>query len=1205
MTPSRRKQRTTLSDLLADDVRDYFRREGVSDRTPQHPSRPKNRRRNGQSQSVTHSSRESSELQSNLLPSSFTLSTPSSLGSLRAEWSKASQTQSANNDPSRNIFTDKLQHVDGGTKLQPKSAHPRQEDEEFISHRESKQRRSSQFVEIDDDKNHNRRESLTRLHRRHGSGSGSFQSRGSVSSRGKVLSAADAEFLRRYAEEKERANLRMQAALPTWGTSRMINATAKNLDIVDSLSIASRSRPYQSLVSSSRPPTVAGSHRPGLASIGNDDWEEDDRIERKEKRKLEKKKSREWERHRRKTSSMGGDSSVGTDPSIVLHHQQYQQQMQPELYHRHQYPPNNGYYENQNGSVRSMSQSSAPYGNYGISPGNGSSTMCYSTSSSQSKPAHLRWDSFPNKGGDSDSAGTFVRIESNGNGSIRPVQGDISQKTKTHIRPLSYLSASSSDGGKSGQVNFDSENKRNNTVDSGIFGKDTSETNSSCAMTPSPQSSSMGGGGLSRFSYMSRTDGSSLVGSSIMESLSRGSEHFHANGSSYRNRQYERFGHHGRDDEESSDESSSGDSSDTSYTSDSYDGDNSSDTVSENASKSLEGSKSRRGKTWERVNFRGNNKKKVLFSSQVDVESGESKENERLIDGKVSNYSSVGISGWKSSRRNHKRFPKRRLGSPGTAPLRLDDAMDLLWEKIESNFLKLELFISNMPSLVGSLALAWVSLGVDWFKWYEETFDVCHPTDYHSAACTFPEFPGCFHCDDSYLSYRLVLHFHYLCSTISFILASFLIGKIIIAFPVVRDELANPTTAAPLGLLCMALEKCFGGNLGWIGLSITFLASAAQTAVAVWFIFISVVYKTLPEPSWFPNTTGIGLAAAKVFLYWTIGGYCLGIFSIIAFFIFYFVALYRIHANEKITAIVCWVQLSGPAVILYGFTIFGQPGSDEDEMALMIPENKEHFFRLHRKYYMPIIHLFFACCMISMCSALYCLKTRWKSFREKEFSPAHVGFCAPLISHTNAMQAYRSSLNKFSLMPSDHIFKNALYRYWTLSLIAGTILTLSLSWKFFKHLPVWCEIDVEDDEIPPEPDNTEITRLLQKGEARDAMNQDYVSAAVLQANESGALVRVLRDGKMKYVRSRRMPSMGFDLVMNTSELMSERERLLSSVKYAADPDTMNTRGSSFDENMSSSFIHDPNAIRASSRRNRMNFLSFDAATMMRGDLHHR
>jgi len=60
------------------------------------------------------------------------------------------------------------------------------------------------------------------------------------------------------------------------------------------------------------------------------------------------------------------------------------------------------------------------------------------------------------------------------------------------------------------------------------------------------------------------------------------------------------------------------------------------------------------------------------------------------------------------------------------------------------------------------------------------------------------------------------------------------LGKILIAFPVVRDELANPTTAAPLGLLCMALEKVFGGNLGSIGMGVTFFASALHTVVACW-----------------------------------------------------------------------------------------------------------------------------------------------------------------------------------------------------------------------------------------------------------------------------------------------------------------------------------------------------------------------------------
>lgn len=68
----------------------------------------------------------------------------------------------------------------------------------------------------------------------------------------------------------------------------------------------------------------------------------------------------------------------------------------------------------------------------------------------------------------------------------------------------------------------------------------------------------------------------------------------------------------------------------------------------------------------------------------------------------------------------------------------------------------------------------------------------------------------------------------------AFILASFLVGKIMIAFPVVRDELANPTTAAPLGLLCMAFEKVFAGNFGMVGRVITYAASGLHMAVAGW-----------------------------------------------------------------------------------------------------------------------------------------------------------------------------------------------------------------------------------------------------------------------------------------------------------------------------------------------------------------------------------
>ena len=150
---------------------------------------------------------------------------------------------------------------------------------------------------------------------------------------------------------------------------------------------------------------------------------------------------------------------------------------------------------------------------------------------------------------------------------------------------------------------------------------------------------------------------------------------------------------------------------------------------------------------------------------------------------------------------------------------------------------------------------------------------------------------------------------------------------------------------------------------------------------------------------------------------------------------FYVVSLYRIHTNDKISAPVCWVQLSGPAMVLYGFTIFSQPGSDVGNSALMLKENYDHFYYIHRKYYMPVLHVMFAFCMVSMVSSLYLLRIKWKSFRMKEFSPAHVSFCAPMVAHCNAMQAYRSSLQKFSTSPRGTTFEVSIEEHLILSIV--------------------------------------------------------------------------------------------------------------------------------------------------------------------------
>jgi hypothetical protein len=50
-----------------------------------------------------------------------------------------------------------------------------------------------------------------------------------------------------------------------------------------------------------------------------------------------------------------------------------------------------------------------------------------------------------------------------------------------------------------------------------------------------------------------------------------------------------------------------------------------------------------------------------------------------------------------------------------------------------------EAFIANLPLTIGGVALAFANLGVDWFKFAEETMDSCMPVHFHSAQCTFPE----------------------------------------------------------------------------------------------------------------------------------------------------------------------------------------------------------------------------------------------------------------------------------------------------------------------------------------------------------------------------------------------------------------------------------------------------------------------------------
>ena len=737
MSPTKQKGHTTLSDLLADDVRDYFVREGVESETPS----PHRRRSAAVSRKkkVQNSKRMNQSAAAILSPN--TTSSESPISPLRAGWANANNNND-DNDPS-DILPSSKNELGNSAQMQNCLGDNNNKETQNYHHQSNlhQQQQSNmqgQFHGQNTAERHSavnysssnsasytssvnsRPNNLQQEHRRHSSGSGSFHShhsRGSASSRGRHVSAVDAEFLRRYTEEKERTNRRMSAAQP-WASHNNPDAIAP----ADPIGANVDKQTYHSITQSSRPPTVTGSHRPGLPSIDNDDWEENDRIEQRDKRKQDRRLSRKLERHRRMDS--GAPSSTGTSSpksrsgrrtnshgggiirsasghtlgshgeSSVVYHGQPLYDMSRSM---------------TNGSIMSN-------GSIGLTPGTNTS-MSYSADSTLhglAQPPDLPFNNNHQRG---NSMGSFVRqLGSDQQRQSYPQQAETTRNSTTrHVRPLSYLSASSDSGdGKSG-----GEPSREGSYP--VIKEDatlSSPPSHLLGMGPSPHSSSSGTynryplipGDLSnRFSSTDRSSdfNSSLFGSAIMDStVSDSSRLSRVNDNNYQ-RKY--------DDESSSDGSYDSDS-ESSYTSDSYDGDSSSHSQSSSE-----------------YQYR---QQRNMRMSRKDIEQGKQfNERDKLFANRNggSNYSSIETTKARNKKNRYKPTPeKSRLSGPNGVPLRLDDAIDVLFGKLNSVFIVLELLISNMPSMVGSLALAWASMGVDWFKWYEETFSACHPAHYHS-----------------------------------------------------------------------------------------------------------------------------------------------------------------------------------------------------------------------------------------------------------------------------------------------------------------------------------------------------------------------------------------------------------------------------------------------------------------------------------------
>ena len=206
-------------------------------------------------------------------------------------------------------------------------------------------------------------------------------------------------------------------------------------------------------------------------------------------------------------------------------------------------------------------------------------------------------------------------------------------------------------------------------------------------------------------------------------------------------------------------------------------------------------------------------------------------------------------------------------------------------QSIFNTLATLEIFICNMPLPIAASALSWATLGVVWFKFGAEhltMYGKCQPVHFHDPRNTYPhEFPGSFRCDQSTI-YKGFLYFHFGCHILAAILASFFLMKICLAWRAVVDDLTNPVTATPVGVICITLEILFAAA-GEIGDVAVLAVSMFHALFAFWYLYVAVVkFKLLPDPSWFPGTVGLAYAAVKAWLVCNaVGKFFLGVSSAI------------------------------------------------------------------------------------------------------------------------------------------------------------------------------------------------------------------------------------------------------------------------------------------------------------------------------------
>lgn len=139
----------------------------------------------------------------------------------------------------------------------------------------------------------------------------------------------------------------------------------------------------------------------------------------------------------------------------------------------------------------------------------------------------------------------------------------------------------------------------------------------------------------------------------------------------------------------------------------------------------------------------------------------------------------------------------------------------------------------------------------------------------------------------------------------------------------------------------------------------------------------------MPDPSWFPNTVGIGVSAIKTWLYYPMAGHFLMAISLSLNFFFFPISLIRVFLNRKISATVGWMQMSAPNISLYALTLMAQPSFEEEHPDI------NQFQVVHRMVYLPCMHVLFGLLILGMVASVHSMLPRHVISIESSMTKSH------------------------------------------------------------------------------------------------------------------------------------------------------------------------------------------------------------------------